>query len=190
VLATLVNHASGYLVAGVVPGIQGNAHSSIAPYESIRALDGDIVIAVGNDGQFEKLCNVLGLSELPTYADYASNSARVKNRVSLHSDLEARIALMPVAHWLPLFAAAGVPSGKINAIDEAFALADQLGIAATYSRLESGIDAVRQVANPIGLSDTPPRYWRPPPRLGEHDEMKAPAHSHRTLASTGRVDVG
>jgi crotonobetainyl-CoA:carnitine CoA-transferase CaiB-like acyl-CoA transferase len=170
VLASLVNHASGYLVEGVVPETQGNAHSSIAPYETVRARDGEIVIAVGNDRQFERLCSVLELNGLPARTEYSSNSARVKNRDTLHRELEARIAMQPATHWLSLFADAGVPSGKVNDIGEAFSFADHLGLVATYSQLESGIDAVRQVANPITLSATPAKYWRSPPGLGEHDE--------------------
>jgi len=170
VLAMLVNHASGYLVANVVPRIQGNAHSSIAPYETLRARDAEIVIAVGNDHQFEKLCAVLELEDLPALPEFSSNGARVENREALHNELEARLALMPVAHWLSLFASAGVPSGKVNGIDEAFEFAHQLGLAATYTQLENGTNAVRQVANPISLSETPAKYWRPPPRLGEHDD--------------------
>jgi crotonobetainyl-CoA:carnitine CoA-transferase CaiB-like acyl-CoA transferase len=170
VLATLVNHASGYLVAGVVPGLQGNAHSSIAPYETVRALDGNIVIAVGNDRQFEKLCAVLELDDLPARPEYSSNRDRVANRAALHGELEVRIALMPVAHWTSLLATAGVPSGKVNDIGEAFDFAQQLGLDATYARLDSGVEAVRQIANPITLSQTPAKYWRPPPGLGEHDD--------------------
>lgn len=170
VLAMLVNHASAYIVANVVPGIQGNAHSSIAPYETLRARDGEIVIAVGNDRQFEKLCVVLELETIAALPEFSSNGARVKNREALHREIEARLSLMPVAHWLSLFASAGVPSGKVNSIDEAFDYAHQLGLVATYSRLENGTNAVRQVANPISFSETPAKYWRPPPRLGEHDD--------------------
>jgi crotonobetainyl-CoA:carnitine CoA-transferase CaiB-like acyl-CoA transferase len=170
VLAMLVNHASGYLAANVVPGIQGNAHSSIAPYETLRALDGEIVIAVGNDRQFAKLCRALELQDLLTREEFSNNGLRVVNRKTLRSELEMRLVLMPVAHWLALFESVGVPSAKINGIDEAFELAQQLGLAATYSQLESGTDAVRQVANPISLSKTPAGYWRSPPELGEDDD--------------------
>jgi crotonobetainyl-CoA:carnitine CoA-transferase CaiB-like acyl-CoA transferase len=77
---------------------------------------------------------------------------------------------MPVAHWTSLLATAGVPSGKVNDIGEAFDFAQQLGLDATYARLDSGVEAVRQIANPITLSQTPAKYWRPPPGLGEHDD--------------------
>ena len=151
----LVNHVSAYIVANVVPGIQGNAHSSIAPYETLRARDVEIVIAVGNDRQF-----VETITALP---EFLSNGARVKNREALHLELEARLSLMPVAHWLSLFASAGVPSGKVNSIDEAFEYAHQLGLVATYSRLENGTNAERQVVNPISFSETPAEYWWHPP---------------------------
>jgi crotonobetainyl-CoA:carnitine CoA-transferase CaiB-like acyl-CoA transferase len=77
---------------------------------------------------------------------------------------------MPVAHWLSLFESADVPSGKVNSVVEAFEYARQLGLAATESQLENGSNAVRQVANPISLSETPAKYWRASPRLGEHDQ--------------------
>ena len=170
VLGLLVNHASAFLIAGEVPGIQGNAHSSIAPYETIRALDGNVIIAVGNDGQFEKLCGVLGLESLPTNPDYSVNSARVKNREALHQLLEERISTMPVEHWTSRFAVVGVPSAKINAIDEAFELAQKLGLGATYIHLLDGVEAAPQVSDPITLTETPSTYRLPPPRLGEHDD--------------------
>jgi crotonobetainyl-CoA:carnitine CoA-transferase CaiB-like acyl-CoA transferase len=170
VLGLLVNHASAFLIAGDVAGIQGNAHSSIAPYETVQALDGIIVIAVGNDRQFEKLCGVLDLASLATDPDYAINSARVKNRETLHDILEQRICAMSVEHWTSRFAEVGVPTGKINAIDEAFAFAETLGLAPTYTHLLDGAAAARQVSNPITLSESSPTYRLPPPRLGEHDE--------------------
>jgi len=169
VLGLLVNHASAFLIAGEVPGIQGNAHSSIAPYETIRALDGNVVIAVGNDEQFKKLCGVLGLESLPKNPDYTINSVRVNNRAALHQLLEERICTMPVEHWTSRFAEAGVPSGKINAIDEAFEFAQKLGLAAMYTHLLDGAEAPHQVSDPITLSETPATYRQPPPQLGEHD---------------------
>jgi crotonobetainyl-CoA:carnitine CoA-transferase CaiB-like acyl-CoA transferase len=170
VLGLLVNHASAFLIAGEVPGIQGNAHSSIAPYETFHALDGNIVVAVGNDRQFAKMCDVLELGRLPKNPDYSVNSARVKNREALHQVLEERISTMPVEHWTDMFADVGVPSGKINPIDEAFEFAEKLGLSATYTHLLSGIGAPPQVSNPITLSETPPTYRQPPPGLGEHDD--------------------
>jgi crotonobetainyl-CoA:carnitine CoA-transferase CaiB-like acyl-CoA transferase len=171
VLGLLVNHASAFLIAGVVAGTQGNAHSSIAPYETIRALDGDIVIAVGNDRQFEKMCDVLGLGHVPKDPNFSVNSARVKNRDALHQMLEECISTMPVEHWMSRFGAEGVPCGKINSIDEAFGFAEKLGLSATYTELLDGASAVNQVSNPISLSATPPTYRQPPPGLGEHDEV-------------------
>ena len=169
VLGMMVNQASAYLIGGVVPEAQGNTHPSIAPYETIRALDGELVVAVGNDRQFASLCEILELSTLPTNPAYAVNAMRVKNRDALHQLLEERISIQSVAHWTSLFAAKGVPSGSVNSIDQAFELAHRLGLDVTYTQLIDNVEAVRQVSNPITLSETPTAYRRPPPSLGQHD---------------------
>src|SRR5665213_421859 len=169
VLGMLVNHASAFLIAGEVPRTQGNAHSSIAPYETVRALDGAVVVAVGNDRQFEKMCDVLGLGHLVHDPMYEVNRTRVENRETLHRLLEEQMSTMPVEHWTTRFSEVGVPCGKINAIDEAFEYAEVLGLSPTYEQLLNGVSAVRQVSNPITLSGTPPSYRLPPPALGQHD---------------------
>ena len=159
-LSALVNQASGYVAAGVVPRRLGNRHPSIAPYEVYPVRDGSIVLAVGNDGQFAGLCDVLGL---PLAADprYATNPARVAHRDELNAALIAVLVTRDGHEWFELLSAAGVPCGPINDVAAAFALANELG-------LEPIVDAggSPQVANPIRLSVTPPTYRLPPPPLG------------------------
>jgi crotonobetainyl-CoA:carnitine CoA-transferase CaiB-like acyl-CoA transferase len=164
-LAGLVNQASAYTAGGVVAGRMGNRHPSIAPYEPLRAADGELVVAVGNDRQFAALCSVLGLPELATDHDYATNTARVAHREALAVALEARLGTRPVAEWVAELTAARVPAGRVNDIAEAFALAERLGLQPIVEVPRRDGSVARLPRNPIGLSRTPPRYVSAPPEL-------------------------
>jgi len=178
ILAGLVNQASTYVTTGQVPGRMGNQHPSIAPYETLRAADRPVAVAVGNDGQFARLCEALGAPQLAADPRFADNAGRVTNRAALVAELERHLAARPAAEWVAVLGAASVPCGLVNDLDEAFALAERLGLAPITSLGSGSPDspggpggangASRQVANPIRLSATPPRYRRPPPQLGEH----------------------
>jgi crotonobetainyl-CoA:carnitine CoA-transferase CaiB-like acyl-CoA transferase len=159
-LASMVNQSSGYALAGVVPGRLGNRHPSIAPYQAFPAADTELVVAVGNDGQFAALCEVLDLPPDPRFARNADRVAHVDDLASL---LTARLRTRPVNHWIPLLTARGVPCGPVNDLAAAFALAAELGLDPIVP-LGDGVT----VANPIKLSRTPPRYIRRPPKLAEH----------------------
>ena len=163
-LSAMVNQASGYVAGGFVPGIMGNAHPSISPYEVYQASDRPIVIAVGNDGQFAKLCQVLGLPDLPADQRFADNTQRVAHRGELNARLAPAFATATADHWWNALTQAGVPSGPINSLDQAFDLAESLGL---HPVIEMGsADAPRhQVANPITLSQTPVAYRVAPPDL-------------------------
>lgn len=160
-LASMVNQSSGYALAGVVPGRMGNRHPSIAPYQVFPAADGELVIAVGNDGQFAALCEVLSL---PADPRFAGNTNRVAHSGELAASIAAKTKTRPVNHWIPLLAARGVPCGPVNDLAAAFGLAAQLGLDPIVP-LGDGVT----VANPIKLSRTPPRYVRRPPHLAEHN---------------------
>jgi len=164
-LAGLVNQASAYTAGGVIAGRMGNRHPSIAPYEPLRAADGELVVAVGNDRQFAALCSVLGLPELATDRDYATNTARVAHREALAVALEARLGTRPVAEWVAELTAARVPAGRVNDIAEAFALAERLGLQPIVEVPRRDGSVARLPRNPIGLSRTPPRYVSAPPEL-------------------------
>jgi crotonobetainyl-CoA:carnitine CoA-transferase CaiB-like acyl-CoA transferase len=164
-LAALVNQASGFLGAGAVPGRMGNRHPSITPYESFAAGDGEIVVAVGNDRQFEALCRELGCAGLAGDARFATNAARVEHRDALVDQLAPLFAAHSRARLAADLNAAGVPCGPVNDIREAFALATELGLGSIVEMAEG----VRQVANPISLDGTPVSYRRIPPRLGADD---------------------
>ena len=164
-LAALANQASGFLGAGVVPGRMGNRHPSIAPYESFAAADGEIVVAVGNDRQFRSLCAQLGAAQLGADPRFATNPLRVAHREELDAALAPLFAARSRATLASVLRVAGVPCGPVNDIAEAFALAEALGMPAIVA-MAAG---VRQVANPIVLSDTPVTYRRVPPALGADD---------------------
>jgi crotonobetainyl-CoA:carnitine CoA-transferase CaiB-like acyl-CoA transferase len=164
-LAALVNQGSAFTVAGVVAQRMGNAHPSVAPYDLFAAADGNLVLAVGADGQFRALAHVIGCPELAANERFAANSARVANREELHERLEARLRAEPAAHWVRVLTTARVPAGEVNDIAGAFALAETLGLDPIVELSVADGQPVRLTRNPIGLSATPAVYRSAPPVL-------------------------
>jgi crotonobetainyl-CoA:carnitine CoA-transferase CaiB-like acyl-CoA transferase len=162
-LAALVNQASGYTIAGVVPGRMGNAHPSISPYELYETGAGDLVLAVGNDRQFAALCEVIGAPELASDPRFASNTERVTHRAQLRAELVMRLAAAPAADWARRLTAARVPAGEVNDLSGAFELAQSLGLAPTVEVPRADGSTVALTRNPIALSRTPPSYRAAPP---------------------------
>jgi crotonobetainyl-CoA:carnitine CoA-transferase CaiB-like acyl-CoA transferase len=172
-LSGLVNHTSAYVAGGTVPYRMGNAHPSLFPYEPLPASDGDIIIIAGNDGQFSKLCAVLGVPDLVDDPRFAHNADRTANRDALRPLLLERLALRTKDEWFRELLAAGVPCGPINTIDEGVAYATELGLDPVVA-VGDGDAAVPSVRNPLTFSETPPRYTLPPPELDEHGaELRA-----------------
>ncbi|MFG2563591.1 CaiB/BaiF CoA transferase family protein [Streptomyces sp. NPDC048496] len=170
-LSSLVNQAGGYTLAGKVPGILGNRHPSIAPYEVFQAKDRPLVIAVGNDRQFAALCRGLDAPELAADPRFAGNTSRVAHVDELAEHLGKLLSARNAADWFEHLTPLGVPCGPVNDLAQAFDLAEHLGLAprATIDGPDGpNGPSMDLVANPIGLSRTPPRYQRRPPRLGEH----------------------
>ncbi len=165
-LSGLVNQASGYVEAGVLPKAMGNAHPSISPYEVYATADRPMAIAVGNDGQFRTFVEQLGRPELAADPKFATNPLRVQHRAELKELLEVAMAARGAAEWFDLFAAVGVPCGPINDLAGAFELAQRLGLDAIVEIEQPGSAASRQVANPIKLSASPATYRTAPPALG------------------------
>ena len=169
--ATLANQATNFLVGGMVPTKLGNAHPNIVPYQSFATQDGHCIVAVGNDGQFKRYCEVLGLGPLAEHPDYKSNQLRVKNRQPLVAILQSQMLSKTRDEWLTLFEQAQVPAGPINNIDEVFndpqILARDMCVKVPHP-LNSDLTLP---GNPIKLSRTPVQYDLPPPLLGEHDEV-------------------
>ncbi len=182
-LSALVNQASGYVAAGAVPGRLGNAHPSIAPYETFPTADRPIALAVGNDGQFAALAAALGRPGLATDPRFRTNPDRVAHRDELRAALRDGLSTHGADHWAEVLPAAGVPAGPVNTLDEAFAYAERLG-------LEAVVDAggTPQVAHPIRFGATPATYRLGPPELGEHTDAvfqkgrAAPADRPRGVA--------
>ncbi len=179
-VAMLANLGANYLVRGreegKVPGRAGNAHANIVPYQVFEvAPDASgqaqhIILAVGNDGQFAKFCNVAGRPELATDERFARNQNRVRHRAVLVPVLEAIMKTRTKADWLAALEAAKVPCGPINDLAEVFAdpHVQHRGMVHTWQHpLASRVDLV---ASPMKLSATPVRNDRPPPLLGEHTE--------------------
>lgn len=168
-LSALVNQASSTLETGKSPSRMGNAHPSIAPYETVRAADTEIALAVGTDGQFTALTKLLGVPELAADARFVHNENRVAHRTELRALLEERLAEHPADHWLPQMTAANIPAGKVNTIAQAIELASELGLnpVAETALSQGGAEhTIRTIANPITLSDTPATYLIAPPELG------------------------
>lgn len=164
-LAGLVNQGAGYTIAGAVPGRLGNAHPSISPYELFDTGEGQLVLAVGNDRQFDALCGVLGAPELAHDPRFASNGERVAHRAVLRAELETRLAARGAAAWAAALTEVRVPAGVVNDLAGAFALAQSLGLEPVVSVPAPDGGAVRLTRNPIRLSRTPPSYRSAPPRL-------------------------
>jgi crotonobetainyl-CoA:carnitine CoA-transferase CaiB-like acyl-CoA transferase len=179
-LSSMVNQSVGYTAGGAVPGILGNRHPSIAPYQLFPASDRPVVIAVGNDRQFAQLFAALGIPEAANDPRFATNPARVAHIDELDQTIRARTIEQTADHWYRVLSARGVPCGPVNDIAEAFAMASELGLNARIT-VGTGQDSVDLAANPITLSDTPVSYVRRPPLLGEHaDEVRAWLHSTTT----------
>ncbi|MGR6968648.1 CaiB/BaiF CoA transferase family protein [Streptomyces cynarae] len=183
-LSAMVNQASAFVVAGVVPGRLGNAHPSIAPYETFPAADRPIAIAVGNDRQFASLAEAVGDPGLALDDRFRTNTDRVAHRAELRDLLTERLSTAGADHWTAVLPAAGVPAGPVNTLDEAFDFAQKLGLPGIVDISVDSVDGAggppsRQVASPIALSATPPQYRLPPPRLGQHTaEILDPLYDH------------
>jgi len=156
-LSSMVNQSSAFVLGGVTPGVLGNAHPSIAPHEVFDCSDRSIVIAVGNDTQFVRLCSALQLPGLVDDPRFTVNSDRVANREILRILLNDALAVNTADHWYSTLHQYGIPCGPINSIPQAFALAGQLGLEPVHNGT---------VANPVTFSRTPVEYRFPPPELG------------------------
>jgi crotonobetainyl-CoA:carnitine CoA-transferase CaiB-like acyl-CoA transferase len=165
-LSSLVNQASGYVGAGVVPTYMGNAHPSISPYEVYQSADRPIVIAVGNDGQFAALAGAISRPGLASDPRFVTNPLRVTNRSALAIELTAVLETHGAEHWQRIITAAGVPCGPINDISQAFNLATELGLNPIAVINKNG-ESVAQVANPVHYSATPVTYRLAPPTVGQ-----------------------
>jgi crotonobetainyl-CoA:carnitine CoA-transferase CaiB-like acyl-CoA transferase len=173
-VAMLANLGANYLSTGVAPQRAGNAHQNIVPYQVFEVADGHLILAVGNDSQFAKFCNVAGLRDIANDPRFTRNAERVRHRSTLVPLLAAVMKTRSRADWLGALEAAKVPCGPINDLAEVFADPQVLARRMTVETPHPLSGSVRLVASPIRLSDTPVQYRRPPPLLGQHtDEVLA-----------------
>ncbi len=163
----LANQAQGYFATGVAPARTGDQHPSLVPYQPFHAKDGLLIVAVGNDGQFQSFCAVLGCEQWARDPKFATNNGRVVNREQLIPMLAARVATFPAAQLQERLREVGVPCGPVQSLDQVFAdpqvLARQMLVEMPHRRL----GRVKTVANPAKYSATPPSYDKGPPTLGE-----------------------
>lgn len=169
-LACLANQASNYLISGVPPRRLGNAHPNIVPYQVFATADGYIILAVGNDRQFARFCELAGRPELATDERFATNAVRVHNRETLVPIVHDLMIQRGSQAWLDALEQAGIPCGPINALDQVFAdpQIQHRGMRVELPHPLAGV--VPLTASPLRLSATPVRYQGPPPTLGQHTD--------------------
>ncbi len=165
-VACLANQAANYLVGGAIPGRMGNAHPNIVPYQEFATADGYMIIAVGNDRQFAKCCEVLGHAEWADDECFATNPQRVKFRQELVARIHRVTVTRTTAQWVAAMEAAGVPCGPINTLDKVFADAQVQARGMRIDMPHPLAGSVPLVANPIRMSESPVQYRRAPPTLG------------------------
>lgn len=169
-VAWLANVGSNYLVSGIKPGRYGNAHPSIVPYQSFQAQDGYFCLAVGNDGQWQKLCQLIARPELVADERFSTNPARVQNRAILIPLLQDVFGTDTVQGWLRKIRAVGIACGPIQSIDEVFADEQVLARDMRVAMPHPTAGEVQLAGSPLKLSSTPVELRLPPPVLGEHTD--------------------
>ena len=176
-MAVLANQASGFLATGQAPGRMGNSHPSLAPYQDFPTQDGNMLLAIGNDGQFQRFCAAAGQPDWAVDARFTTNTLRVQHRSELIPMMEAVTRTRSTAAWIALLEDKAVPCGPINTIAQAF---DDAQVKARGLRVElprsagDGIRTIAGVASPLRLSANPPVLRNAPPALGQHtDEVLA-----------------
>jgi len=169
-VAWLANQSMNFLVGGAIPGRMGTAHPNLVPYQAFPTSDGNLMLAVGNDRQFAACVACLGRGELADDDKFATNKARISNRLELIEIFSNHLQQQTTAHWLSVFAKAGIPAGPINDVGEVltneYARERQL---VRYLENAAG-DAVPTVSNPVSFTGTPVTYESAPPLLGEHTD--------------------
>ena len=171
-VAMLANLGAGYLATGIAPERAGNAHQNIVPYQVFEVADGHLILAIGNDRQYAKFCEVAGRPDLGVDPRFVRNAGRVRDRATLVPLLAAEMKRRSRADWLAALEAVKVPCGPINNLAEVFADPQVQARAMTVEMPHPRAGAVRVIASPIKLSATPVRYRRAPPLLGaDTDEV-------------------
>jgi crotonobetainyl-CoA:carnitine CoA-transferase CaiB-like acyl-CoA transferase len=169
-IAVMGNQALGYLVSGVEPKRMGNAHVSIVPYQAFATNDGHVILAVGNDGQFQRFCKAAGCSELAEDPRFKTNPARVENRDVLIPLLDDVMCGRTTDDWIDLLERNTVPGGPINGMERVFANPQAQAREMKRSIISRNGQDIPTVSSPICFSKTPVEYRMAPPKVGEHTE--------------------
>lgn len=165
-LSLLVPHAANWFYSGRAPRLLGSAHPNICPYDKFSAGDGELFLAVANDGQFRKLCEYIGRSDVAADARFATNASRLENRAALRAELEKAFAEYEVEPFCRDLMRAGVPAGPVHTVPQALGQAH----AAHRGMLVADGD-YRGIGAPVKLSQSCVRAARKPPRFGEHADQ-------------------
>lgn len=168
-IACMANQAASYLVSGNIPKRLGNGHPTVVPYEDFPTADGHMILAIGNDAQFRKFCELSGHPQMAADALFATNAVRVQNRTTLVPLMQRITRGRTSAEWLELLSEAGVPCGPINDLGAVFA-DPHVAARQMHLKLPHRFGPVDSIANPIRLSSTPVDYRAGPPVLGEHTQ--------------------
>jgi formyl-CoA transferase len=180
-MAMLANQGAGFLNTGAVPQRSGNTHPSLAPYQDFPTSDGAVLLAIGNDGQFARFCEVAGHPEWAMDARYTTNTLRVRNREALVAAMSMVTRTRSQAQWIRLLEDKAVPCGPINDLAQAFVdpqvRARHLCVIQAVAPVNATQDAIEKiaiiatVASPLRLLDTPPVLRNAPPSLGQHTDQ-------------------
>jgi formyl-CoA transferase len=167
-VAWLANQNANYLIGGQVPQCIGNEHPNVMPYQTFRTRDGNMIIATGNDGQYQRLCVAAGIPAAATDPRFATNALRIAHRAECTAVLADPLKKKTTADWVKLLETVGVPCGPINRLDEVYAdpQVQHRGLKIDVPHPRAG--SVPLTANPIKYSRTPLSYDMPPPLVGEH----------------------
>ena len=169
-IAWLMNQGLNYLTTGIAPARFGNAHPNIVPYQVFPTSDGHFVLAVGNDAQFQRFCEIAEIDEVGADPRFVTNDARIANRDGLIPLIKAATARRTTHDWLERLAGAGVPAGPVNTLDRVFAdpQVRHRGMEIAMTNEATGGATSRLIASPIRMSETPVSYRIAPPALGQH----------------------
>jgi len=184
-VACLANQAMNYLVSGKAPRRMGNGHPNIVPYQDFPTADGDMILAIGNDGQFARFCEIAGRAEWSADERFATNAARVKNRGALLPLLRQATVMKTTAEWIALLENAAVPCGPINDLAGVFADPQVIHRGLHLDMPHAAGASAPQVANPIHFSATPIAYRHAPPLLGQDtdDVLRELGRSEASIAA-------
>ncbi len=170
-IAWLINEGTNYLNSGQVPQRRGNGHPNIAPYQVYETAGDHVIVACGNDTQFQRLCQFLGLDDLASDPRFASNPARIENREALNAVLEPAFGALSAAQVVAGLEERAVPVGSVNRVDQVFETEQVAAREMMVQQMHGATGAlVKMIGNPLKFSQTPIAYRRPPPSFGEHTD--------------------